>query len=562
MSGLMSAGTVTDDAFSFDELGPLCQPRYDLGRVQYIGVPFGNADLLTLSAVRALSEADIVVLDSPALATLLDQTDLALPERRLMTVDDHDSTEARAALVAREAGLGRTVVRLVTGDPLTETAIGQEARLVAALGTPIDIVPAVAALTAVPTLVGLDIGDEPPTYRGFKAGESLPEGGSLVLDVNIADLPALYQAALAAGHCSGEPAVVTFELGTPRQRTRTVKLKDLTTHTLVQGQRPGASAAVVIGQLARRDECLDTYETKPLFGWNVLVPRTAKATDEIDRHLRRYGASSYAVPTITVELPRNPLAMDKAIHGLVDGRYRWIVFTSGNAVRAVLEKLEEYGLDARAFSGLHIAAMSQMTAGVLTEWGIVADLVPQVETGAGLVSEFPAYEQGLDIINRVFLPRADIALDSIVEGVARLGWEAEEVTAYRAVRAAPPPIETRDAIKSGLFDAVVFTSSSTVRNLLGIAGKPPRQTVIAAIGPATAATCQELGLHVDVMAEVPEPRALVDALAEFARQRRADLRARGRDAIRPSESRRRRVAPDLTPTTSPPLADPSSENQG
>ena len=57
-------------------------------------------------------------------------------------------------------------------------------------------------------------------------------------------------------------------------------------------------------------------------------------------------------------------------------------------------------------------------------------------------------------------------------GLHELGWEVDDVTAYRTVRAAPPPAPIRDAIKTGKFDAVVFTSSSTVRNLVGIAGKP------------------------------------------------------------------------------------------
>jgi len=426
---------------------------------------------------------------------------------------------------------------------LTETGAAREARLVAEQGTQIDIVPAVAALTAVPTLVGLDVTDDKPTYLSFIAGVSLPEQGSLVVTTTVSELTALGQALLDVGYKTADPIIATFHLGTSRQHSRDIKVKDLFTRSLVNGQVLDAHVTVVTGTLANHDEALDTYESKPLFGWQVLVPRTAKATDEIDRHLRRYGASSYAVPTITVELPRNPLAMDKAIHGLVDGRYRWIVFTSGNAVRAVLEKLEEYGLDARTFSGLHIAALSKLTAAVLSEWGIIADLVPRSETGAGLIAEFPAFEKDFDILNRVFLPRADIALDSMAEGLSRLGWETEEVTAYRAVRAAPPPVETRDAIKSGLFDAVVFTSSSTVRNLVGIAGKPPRQTVIAAIGPATAATCQEQGLQVDVLADQPEPIALVDGLAQFARQRRADLIAIGREVNRPSECRRCRSTP-------------------
>ena len=50
------------------------------------------------------------------------------------------------------------------------------------------------------------------------------------------------------------------------------------------------------------------------------------------------------------------------IKGLVTGRYEWIGFTSVNAVRAVREKFEEFGLDARAFAGLKIAAVGGVTA--------------------------------------------------------------------------------------------------------------------------------------------------------------------------------------------------------
>ena len=99
--------------------------------------------------------------------------------------------------------------------------------------------------------------------------------------------------------------------------------------------------------------------------------------------------------------------------------------------------------------------------------------------------------------------------------LTELGWEAEDVTAYRTVRAAPPPAPIREAIKGGGFDAVLFTSSSTVRNLIGIAGKPHAVTVIAVIGPETAKTAAEFGLRVDVIAPRPSSAALVDALAEY-----------------------------------------------
>ena len=150
----------------------------------------------------------------------------------------------------------------------------------------------------------------------------------------------------------------------------------------------------------------------------------------------------------------------------------------------------------------------------------------------------------LDPINRVFLPRADIATETLAEGLQALGWEVEDVTAYRTVRATPPPAPVREAIKTGKFDAVVFTSSSTVRNLVGIAGKPHPSTIIAVIGPATARTCEEHGLRVDVIAAKPSVVDLADALASFAAERRDAFMAAGEPVLKPSQRRpstRRRV---------------------
>ena len=146
---------------------------------------------------------------------------------------------------------------------------------------------------------------------------------------------------------------------------------------------------------------------------------------------------------------------------------------------------------------------------------------------------FPEYDEDLDPVGRVLLPRADIATDVLVDGLANLGWEVEDIVAYRTVRAAPPSAEIRDMIKSGGFDAVCFTSSSTVRNLVGIAGKPHQRTIIACIGPMAAATARELGLRVDVQPEIAGVDELVDALAEHV----AGLRAAGQ--LPPPRKKRR-----------------------
>jgi uroporphyrinogen III methyltransferase/synthase len=233
--------------------------------------------------------------------------------------------------------------------------------------------------------------------------------------------------------------------------------------------------------------------------------------------LRTWGAIPCEVPTIAVEPPRTPAQMERAIKGLVTGRYEWVVFTSTNAVKAVREKFTEFGLDARAFAGVKIACVGDATADAVRAFGIEPEMVPSGEQSSeGLLADFPPYDSVLDPIDRVLLPRADIATETLAAGLAERGWEVDDVTAYRTVRAAPPAAEIRDAIKSGGFDAVLFTSSSTVRNLVGIAGKPHARTVVACIGPKTAETARELGLRVDVQPETANVPSLVSALADFA----------------------------------------------
>jgi uroporphyrinogen III methyltransferase / synthase len=85
---------------------------------------------------------------------------------------------------------------------------------------------------------------------------------------------------------------------------------------------------------------------------------------------------------------------------------------------------------------------------------------------------------------------------------------------------------------------VLFTSSSTVRNLIGIAGKPHAVTVIACIGPQTAKTATEFGLRVDVVAEEASVAALVEALGQHGAGIRDAAIEAGEPVRKPSERRR------------------------
>ena len=380
-----------------------------------------------------------------------------------------------------------------------------------------------------------------PTSAATSTGRRWPRRpAQLILHATASHLSDAARTLIEYGLAETRRTVVTANGTTCQQRSVETTLAGLLDKATLAGREPPTAGRPAGASRSARPSAnrakLNWWESRALYGWTVLVPRTKDQAGEMSDKLRRATAPSpIEVPTIAVEPPRSPAQMERAVKGLVDGRFQWVVFTSTNAVRAVWEKFNEFGLDARAFSGVKIACVGQATADRVRAFGINPELVPSGEQSSlGLLDEFPPYDDVFDPVNRVLLPRADIATETLAEGLRERGWEIEDVTAYRTVRAAPPPAQTREMIKTGGFDAVCFTSSSTVRNLVGIAGKPHARTIVACIGPKTAETAAEFGLRVDVQPEVAAVGPLVEALAEHA----ARLRAEG--ALPPPRKKSRR----------------------
>jgi uroporphyrinogen III methyltransferase / synthase len=522
------------------------KPAAPLGSVAFVGAGPGDPDLLTVCAVELLSLADVVITESQdaAFVARFCRADVEVVDGSVGD-DGQPLTHAmRARLVVRAAKRGGNVVRLLDGDPFLYATGSEEAAGCVKAGIPFEVVPGVSAVSAVPAYAGVPL-------TNAKAREvrvvNVAEGGldwaavasgkaTLVLLSATKVIGDVAKAIIAAGRDPETPVAMTSQGTTTEQRTVVSTLERIAAD--VRAAKLSTPTVTVVGDTVALRESLSWFETKPLFGWRVLVPRTKEQAGELSARLRACGAVSEEVPTIAVEPPRTPQQMERAIKGLVTGRYEWVAFTSRNAVKAVRERFEEYGLDARAFAGIKVAAVGEQTAGDLLAWGIKPDLVPTGEqSAAGLLEEWPPYDAVFDPIDRVFLPRADIATENLVAGLVERGWEVDDVTAYRTVRAAPPPAPIREAIKGGGFDAVVFTSSSTVRNLVGIAGKPHVSTVIACIGPATAKAAEEHGLRVDVLAPSPSVAELAGALAEYGAALRMAAVQAGEPVLRPSQKR-------------------------
>ena len=540
------------------------------GRITFVGSGPGDPGLLTTRARTVLANAALVFTDPDVPEAVLAIVGSELPptsgpaEAAPPPTDDAAAADAPMAaatipggadvrpalgdptevakLLVHEARTGVDVVRLVAGDPLSVDSVITEVSALARTQAHFEIVPGLSPGTAVPTYAGLPLGSSHTVadVRGDVDWAALAAApGPLILHATATHLPDAARTLIEFGLTESTPCVVTANGTTCQQRSVETTLAGLLDKSALASSEPAGPLAgplvVTIGKTVTNRAKLNWWESRALYGWTVLVPRTKDQAGEMSEKLVSHGALPVEVPTIAVEPPRSPAQMERAVKGLVDGRFQWVVFTSTNAVRAVWEKFNEFGLDARAFSGVKIACVGQATADRVRAFGINPELVPSGEqSSVGLLDEFPPYDDVFDPVNRVLLPRADIATETLAEGLRERGWEIEDVTAYRTVRAAPPAAHTREMIKTGGFDAVCFTSSSTVRNLVGIAGKPHARTIVACIGPKTAETAAEFGLRVDVQPELAAVGPLVEALAEHA----ARLRAEG--ALPPPRKKSRR----------------------
>jgi uroporphyrinogen III methyltransferase/synthase len=458
------------------------------GRVYFVGAGPGDPALMTRKGLEVLRSCDVIVspneLVSPALV------EEAPPEaqrigRHIPTIVEH----ARA---------GRTVVLLVPGDPLSFLGGSSDAIELVHQGVDVEVVPGVSPIFSLPGQAGIALTRTVTVTSGV--GDD-----AIVLLSHSAEIRPAVERMIRDGR-SPDQAAAAIEWGAAEPRVERAPLSEIA-HRVAAWRRP---FVVVVGEVAATDVL--TLEDKPLARLLVVVTRGRGQAGSLTTALQRLGAGVIEMPVIEIADPTSWDELDQAIRLLAEGFFKWAIFTSANAVHKVFERLHRADLDSRAFGRSKVAAVGNATAGLLTRRGIRPDLVPPQFTGAA-VAEALGRGSG-----RVFLPRAEGAPRELVEALTANGWSVREVAAYRNVPAGDDSAYPAAVVREGRFDVVTFTSASTVRNFVAIAGTEVRGHV-ACIGPVTADAARDAGLRVDVVAEEHTVPGLVRALVErFGRE--------------------------------------------
>ncbi|CAH0342189.1 siroheme synthase CysG [Rhizobium sp. CECT 9324] len=129
------------------------------GRVTLVGAGPGDAELLTLKAVRALQSADVILFDDLVSSEVLE---LARREAKRMLVGKRGGRESCKqddinAMMVNFAKAGKRVVRLKSGDPMIFGRAGEEIARLQAEGIPVDVVPGITAASAMASALGISL---------------------------------------------------------------------------------------------------------------------------------------------------------------------------------------------------------------------------------------------------------------------------------------------------------------------------------------------------------------------------------------------------------------------
>ena len=239
----------------------------------------------------------------------------------------------------------------------------------------------------------------------------------------------------------------------------------------------------------------------PLINKNIVITRSKDQISEVKTIFQTKGAKVFDLPALTIEYPDNLGPLDDALREI--NEFHWIIFSSSNGIKFVESRLRDKGSCLKDCSNfLKIAVVGEKTAKTLSDLNIKADFIPPDFIAESLISNFPISGYGL----KVLIPRVQSGGRNFIAAEFRnSGARVFEVAAYESKCPETIPLETADAFRKNVIDAIIFSSGKTVINTAHLLEKEfgegwltiMKNIKLFSIGPQTSIACKNIFGKVD-----------------------------------------------------------------
>lgn len=436
--------------------------------VWLVGAGPSDPSLITLKGRFALENADVIVYDSLVGKGVMA---LANPESKFINVGkiagNHPVPQDEInEILVREAEKNQFVVRIKGGDPFVFGRGGEEIERLIEAKIPYEVVPGVTSAVSVPSYNGI-----PVTHRDFTSSFHVITGhtkekdeaeidyealvrlnGTLIFLMGIGAMERICKNLIKAGMDSNVPAAVLEKGTTAKQRKVISTVENL--YEDAMKNKIKTPAIIVVGKVCQLGENFEWASKRPLGKLKIAVTKPIGKSSKLGKNLRILGADVVEMPSIQVKEIENNDQLASAVEKIDE--FKWLAFTSPVGVKVFFKTLVELNKDIRSLGNLKIAVVGTSTENALREFGIIADLKPEVFTGEGLGKKMV---ETLNIGDKVLIPRAELGGEDLVNRLSEKGIVYEDIPVYETLYKGENP-----ALKySEDMDLVAFTSASTVR---------------------------------------------------------------------------------------------------
>ncbi|MEO8998778.1 MAG: siroheme synthase CysG [Rhodanobacter sp.] len=247
------------------------------GSVVLVGAGPGDPGLLTLRALRALNEADVILHDRLVSAEVLDlaRRDAERIEVGKQAGNHHTTQDGIHALLLEHARAGRRVVRLKGGDPFVFGRGGEELEFLRAHGIPYEVVPGITAAVACAAYSGIPLThrDHAQSVRFVTAHcrSSLDtldwvalaqERQTLAVYMGVGELASLQARLIEHGRAATTPFALIENGSRADQRVVIGTLANL--HERASAHAVGSPALLILGEVAALAQSLAWFGQPPM----------------------------------------------------------------------------------------------------------------------------------------------------------------------------------------------------------------------------------------------------------------------------------------------------------
>ncbi|KNF07355.1 porphyrin biosynthesis protein HemD [Gottschalkia purinilytica] len=456
-----------------------------MGKVYLIGAGPGDEELITLKAIRILKKCDVILYDRLANDSILRHVnkDCEIYYCGKRPGSHYKTQEEINDMLVSFAKKGYTVGRIKGGDPYVFGRGGEEALRLHEEGIEFEVIPGITSPISV-----LNYGGIPTTHRKIaqsfhvytgKSAEKLNMNwesaakteGTLIFLMGLENLPSIVKNLMKYGKDKNTPCGVIMRGTTSKQRKVIGNLENI--YEKVKENKLESPCIIVIGEVVDFHEKLAWYENKPLFGMNVCVTRSKEQAGELREKLTDLGAEVTEINTLKVVNTSESLDRYKSKLN----EYDYIVLTSVNGVNIFFDRLKDINCDVRNIKG-KFAAIGPKTFEAIKERGIIPEIISEKFVAESLFEELKKHVKKED---KILLPRSKNARPYLYEVLTDEGCMVDEVNIYEIVEGT---IHDKEIIKD--VDIILFTSPSTVKNLISMIGiEDIKDKKVISIGPIT-----------------------------------------------------------------------------